>query len=82
MSSTANQFSAADSALGYLYQARLGLLWARDRCLAGIMRMGMDAMVAEKVEATRAWFLALETARKFGKVHAALDIRGSRIRPR
>jgi hypothetical protein len=31
MSSTANQFSAADSALGYLYQARLGLLWALKR---------------------------------------------------
>lgn len=31
MSSTANQFSAADSALGYLYQARLGLLWALRR---------------------------------------------------
>lgn len=28
MSSKTNQFSAADSALGYLYQARLGLLWA------------------------------------------------------
>ena len=28
MSSNTNQFSAADSALGYLYQARLGLLWA------------------------------------------------------
>jgi hypothetical protein len=31
MSSTNNQFSAADSALGYLYQARLGLLWALKR---------------------------------------------------
>ena len=31
MSSTTNQFSAADSALGYLYQARLGLLWALKR---------------------------------------------------
>ena len=31
MSSPANQFSAADSALGYLYQARLGLLWALKR---------------------------------------------------
>ena len=31
MSSTANQFSASDSALGYLYQARLGLLWALKR---------------------------------------------------
>jgi hypothetical protein len=31
MSSTANQFSAADSALGYIYQARLGLLWALKR---------------------------------------------------
>ncbi len=31
MISTSNQFSAADSALGYLYQARLGLLWALKR---------------------------------------------------
>lgn len=31
MSSSTNQFSAADSALGYLYQARLGLLWALKR---------------------------------------------------
>lgn len=31
MPSAANQFSAADSALGYLYQARLGLLWALKR---------------------------------------------------
>jgi hypothetical protein len=31
MSSPTNQFSAADSALGYLYQARLGLLWALKR---------------------------------------------------
>lgn len=31
MSSASNQFSAADSALGYLYQARLGLLWALKR---------------------------------------------------
>ena len=31
MSSTANQFSAADSALGYIYQARVGLLWALKR---------------------------------------------------
>ncbi len=31
MSSNVSQFSAADSALGYLYQARLGLLWALKR---------------------------------------------------
>jgi hypothetical protein len=31
MSSTANQFSAADPAMGYLYQARLALLWALKR---------------------------------------------------
>lgn len=31
MSSATNQFSAADSALGYLYQAKLGLLWALKR---------------------------------------------------
>jgi hypothetical protein len=31
MNSTANQFSAADSALGYLYQARLALLWSLKR---------------------------------------------------
>lgn len=31
MSGTSNQFSAADSALGYLYQARVGLLWALKR---------------------------------------------------
>lgn len=31
MSTDTNQFSAADSALGYLYQARLGLLWALKR---------------------------------------------------
>lgn len=31
MSSQGNQYSAADSALGYLYQARLALLWALKR---------------------------------------------------
>ena len=31
MSSANSQFSAADSALGYIYQARLGLLWALKR---------------------------------------------------
>jgi len=31
MNSIANQFSAADSALGYLYQARLALLWSLKR---------------------------------------------------
>jgi hypothetical protein len=31
MSSATNQFSAADAALGYLYQARLGMLWALRR---------------------------------------------------
>lgn len=31
MPATTNQFSAADSVLGYLYQARLGLLWALKR---------------------------------------------------
>lgn len=31
MSTNANQFSASASALGYLYQARLGLLWALKR---------------------------------------------------
>jgi hypothetical protein len=31
MNSATSQFSAADSALGYIYQARLGLLWALKR---------------------------------------------------
>jgi hypothetical protein len=35
MSYTVNQFSAADSALGYIYQVRLGLLWALRRLKAG-----------------------------------------------
>ncbi len=33
--STSNQFSAADSALGYLYQVRVALLWALRRLRAG-----------------------------------------------
>lgn len=35
MNTTSNQFSAADSALGYLYQTRLALLWSLKRLKGG-----------------------------------------------